>query len=359
MKRYPDKKLYAALITALCITPFAVQADKTHEVYGQARASVDFTDDGVKNVTNVSSTNSRLGFKGVEDLGNGLKALFQFETRVGLDGSSTTLFDGLRNSYVGLAGGFGTVVLGIMDTPYRLAAGRFDNWGDSMGDSRAIIGTASTRAGTLFNQRERNTINYWSPKMSGFQLLAAYLPDEDGAVKQDRYSVAGVYRDGPYDAALAYEFRENAANSAGGTSGTRIYDIDAWVLGLGYTFNHDNTKINFVYEDLSQDRVATLLDRNMWYLALSHKIGSNTFRIAYAQADDNDTGANTGADWYAAGLAHRLSGRTELYALYARTDNDSLARYGLGTSGTSGAVGSPALGGRDLSTFSIGVNHRF
>ncbi len=359
MKQHPHKKLYAALITALCAAPFAAQAGETYTIYGKARMSVDMTDNGTNNVTNVSSNSSRLGFKGNEDLGNGLKAIFQLETLVMLDGSDTLLFGTPRNSYVGLAGGFGTLVLGVTDNPYKLAVSKLDISSDSMGDFNAIIGNVSG-ASTPFNEREPNSINYWSPKMNGFQFMAAYRPDEDGAAKRDRYSMSATYENGPYYAGVAYENHKNEATATGviiSSSTTNftphIYDTSAWILGLGYTFNHDKTKVNFVYEDLSQDGAATLLDRNAWYLALTHKMASNTFKIAYARAGDN----NTGADWFVAGLDHSLSKRTTVYALYAATNNDSGAKYGLGTGGSSGAVKS--TNGKDLSTFSIGVNHDF
>ena len=352
------KILFIALAAA--VTATAAQAEENYTLYGKARASVDITDNGEASASNVSSNSSRFGFKGNEDLGNGLRAIFQMETLVTIDGSATDglLFGTPRNSYIGLAGGFGTLALGVTDNAYKLATSKLDIWSDSMGDFNAIIGNVSG-ASTPFNEREPSSINYWSPKMSGFQLLAAYRLDEDATVERDKYSVAGVYENGPYYAALAYESHENEATSAGNIStGTRIYDTNAWTLGLGYTFNQDKTKVNFVYESLSQDDEATLLDRNAWYLALAHKMDSNTVKIAYARAGDNDAASNTGANWYVVGLDHALSKRTALYALYARSDNDTGARYGLGTGGSTGNVTLVAAGANP-STFSIGINHDF
>ncbi len=328
--------------------------------------SVDMTDHGGNDLTSISSNSSRFGFKGVEDLGNGLKAIFQMETLVSMDngtgdtigtgGIGTTagpgiLFGTARNSYVGLAGGFGTLVLGVTDNPYKLATGKLDVSNDSMGDFNAIIGSISTTK-TPFNEREPDSINYWSPKMNGFQFMAAYRPDENGAVKRDRCSMNATYENGPYYAGVAYEKHDNdTTDGAGGN------DTDGLTFGLSYLFNHDKTKLGLVYEALSEDNIASAFDRNAWYLALSHKMDSNTFKIAYAQVDDNDVASNTGADWYVLGLDHALSKRTTLYALYASTDNESAAQYGLGTGGSSGAA-KPNTG-KDPSTFSIGINHDF
>ncbi len=355
------KFISISLAAALAVTATAAQAEDNYTVYGKARMSVNMTDNGSANATDVASNSSRLGFKGVEDLGNGLKAIFQMETLVMMDGSDSLLFGTPRNSYLGLAGGFGTLVLGVTDNAYKLATGKLDIWSDSMGDFNAIIGNVSG-ASTPFNEREKNSINYWSPKMNGFQFLAAYSLDEDPSVNRDRYSAAGVYENGPYYVSLAYEQHRNEATTMGGISSTpgpsHVDDTHAWTAGLGYLFNQDKTKVNFVYEKLAQDDNSTLIDRNAWYLALSHKMDANTLKIAYARAGDNDTGGDTGADWYVLGLDHALSKRTSVYALYASTDNESGAKYGLGTGGSSGAVKN-SIAGLDLSTFSVGINHDF
>lgn len=349
-----EYRTWLLMTLAAALTATAAQAADNVTVYGKARMSVDSTDGGSHRVARVSGNSSRLGFKGAEDLGNGLKALFQFETLVNLDdgqGTSGSFFGIGRNSYAGLASDFGTLVLGITDNPYKLATGRLDIWNDSMGDFNAIIGNVSG-ATTPFNEREPNSINYWSPKTSGLQFMAAYRPDETADVNRDRYSLNALYENGPLYGSVAYE-KHNLDN----VSGAGGNDTQGLTFGLGYAFNADKTKLGLIYESLSEDNRASVIDRNAWYLALSHKMDSNTFKVAYARAGDNDLASNTGANWYVLGLDHALSKRTSVYGLYARTANDSGARYGLGTGGSSGAV-VPATG-LDPSTFSIGINHDF
>jgi len=322
-------------------------------IYGKARSSVNAVDTGTTNLTSISSNSSRLGFKGSEDLGSGLKALFQFETLVNLDdgaGSTSTLFGTARNSYIGLAGNFGTVITGVYDTPYKDAS-RLDLFGDTMADYNTIIGDIGDNDTTNeFDRREPNSMQYWSPKFEGLQFRAGYRLDETSDINQDRYSLALVYENGPYFASAAYEEHKKEVASAFDTSGLKF--------GLGYTFNQEKTKLGLVYEKLAQDGAVSIWDRDAWYLALSHKMDNNTLRVAYGHANENDLTADSGADFYAVGLGHKLGARTEIYALYAQTSNDTNGGYGLGTTGGSGAVVN-TLDGQDLSTFSIGINHDF
>lgn len=343
------------IFIALTVATTTAQAEGNYTVYGKARISVDSTDNGSNTVTKVSNGNSRLGFKGEENMGNGLKAIFQMEILVNMDdgqGNSSTLLGSGRNTYVGLAGGFGTLLLGNYDNPYKLATSNLDNWSDSMGDFNAMIGNVSG-ATTPFNERERNSINYWSPKMNGLQFKAAYRPDETDSVNRDRYSANATYDNGPLYVGVAYE--KHRKDNVSGASG---YDTDGLTIGAAYAFNEEKTKLGLIYESLSEDNIDSVLDRDLWYLALAHKIGNNTFKVTYANAGNNDTGNNTGADWYVLGLDHALSKRTSVYGLYARTNNDTYAQYGLGTGGSSGAVPN-GVAGLGLATFSVGINHDF
>ncbi|MBI5907106.1 MAG: porin, partial [Burkholderiales bacterium] len=104
-----QKKLIALAIAGLSGAAFA-QSNVT--VYGAADASLDFIrvsggspSDDTPNYTRVSSNGSHIGFKGMESLGNGMVAVFQYETTVSLDaGAGSSLLGTSRDSYVGLAG---------------------------------------------------------------------------------------------------------------------------------------------------------------------------------------------------------------------------------------------------------------
>jgi len=366
-------KLFYLMMGALSAASLTAQAADSANVtvYGKARASVNSTDNGTDTVTDISTNSSRLGFKGSEDLGDGVKAVFQFETLVNLDdgagnnksgGTPTnSLFGAGRNTYVGLGSELGSFILGNYDSPYKEATGRIDILSDTMADYNTIIGDIGDNdTSAEYDPRTPNSINYWSPKMAalpGFGLKLQYRPDENSAVSQDRYSINATYENGPFYAGLGYENHSNE-----GSTSTR--DTQGTKLGLGYTFE-EATKVGLVYEKLSEDGASTVFDRNAWYVNVSHqllglanKVGLNTLKVAYGHAGANDATADSGADFYAVGIAHNFSKRSEMYLLYAKTNNDTNGRYALGTTGGSGAT-LPAATGQDVSSLSLGINYDF
>lgn len=129
------------------------------EVYGQARASIDFMNNNDTTATNedsaitLSSNYSRLGFKGDEDLGNGLTALWQIEQEFNVDTGDA--FNHARDTFIGLGGGFGTVLAGKLSTPYRAATTALDPFHDTAGDHNAIIGSLNGFAGWNDESRQQ------------------------------------------------------------------------------------------------------------------------------------------------------------------------------------------------------------
>ncbi|HPI59343.1 porin, partial [Zoogloea sp.] len=139
-----QKKLIALAVAGLASTGAFAQANVT--VYGVADASFDVVkisgdaNNELGNTTRVSTNSSLLGFKGAEALGNGLTAVFQFESAVGFDNAGA--LGANRDSYVGLAGGFGTVVLGNLTGPTRALGAAVDvnSGATGIGANAALLG---------------------------------------------------------------------------------------------------------------------------------------------------------------------------------------------------------------------------
>ncbi|NOX90890.1 MAG: porin [Gammaproteobacteria bacterium] len=116
-----NKKLLAVAVSAALVAPAATMAADAF-VYGHAQVEVasyseDSTGSGKDGVMVEDNARGRLGVKASEDLGNGLKAIAQFEWRVNTDQGGNPA--GNRVSQVGLTGGFGTFVMGNLKSPYK------------------------------------------------------------------------------------------------------------------------------------------------------------------------------------------------------------------------------------------------
>ena len=131
-----NKKLLASAVIAAVAASPAAFAEST--VYGKMHTSVDAIDyDNGRDNREVNNRSSRLGFKGSEDLGNGLKAIYQIEFGIRSDGGQEQVTgDGhtsLRNTFVGLASDWGTFLVGRHDTPMKMAF--YASGNERLGDS--------------------------------------------------------------------------------------------------------------------------------------------------------------------------------------------------------------------------------
>ncbi|MEO5573612.1 MAG: porin [Gammaproteobacteria bacterium] len=359
-----NKKILAVAVAAAMAVPLAASADEGNvTIYGQANVSVDFIDNDTDTTDNVSSNQSVFGIQGSEPLGNGLNAVFHWDVFAGVDdgvedvtgGTPSSFFGASRDSWVGLSGGFGTVALGAQGRPWKTATNNVDFFVNTIADYAGIIGTVSNVAigtnGVAHDTGIGNSIIWFGPNINGFSWHAQYGADEDDDGNRE-YGLQGNYTNGPLYATLAYDMQEGALAGE---------DVEAWKASLSYTFIEALT-VSGIYDHISDD-AGGVAERDAWYLGAAYKFGNNALKAAYATADDVDAGDDTGADYYALGLYHTFSKRTEVYALYAKVNNDDLATYGLGfpnaTSAASSGASAPAFGGDDVSAFSIGLHHNF
>ncbi len=338
-----NKNILAIAIAAAVAAPSAFAAAT---VYGLAHMSVNKADDGAADYTSIASNSSRVGIKGDEDLGAGLKAIYQFETAVGFDGESTTGgFMGQRNTFAGIGGGFGTVLMGMHDTPYKLVGRKFDYFGDQIGDTRTF-----TNASKLWDLRPANVLAYASPSFGGVSILAAYVVDEskDATDKKDAASISATYTAGKLDVALGYE------NHGKGFTGVAM---DAYRLGAGYDFGAFSVKAMYESQDAKVGTGTKALD--IYGIGAGMKVGAaGTVKAQYYVASEVNNAKNA-ANLIAVGYDHAMSKNTTVYAAYSMTSNDSGAAFGVGTTGGFGEGVATAAAGKDPSAFSVGLKHKF
>jgi predicted porin len=383
-----QKKLIALAVAGVLAAPAAMASDVT--VYGKARLSFGV----IGNDANTSGTNmdnsklaisshaSRLGFKGSDDLGNGMTAVWQIERSVDFTDKSSTL--GVRNTFAGLKGDFGTVLLGTHDTPYKISTGKLDPFGDTFADYNSIIGTAH-------DQRSRNVLAYISPDMSGFTLAAAYVTDfvddniSDSLPEANpAFSLAGMYSNGPLYATVAYQSvaeYSGAALNGKTIAGTTISEVctatndkcgDATAAKLGVGYEIAQFNLGLAYETTSLDTTSAgtvggeTIKQNSVYVSGVMDLGSDMkLKAAVGQKDDLDVGGtvkDTGANFYALGLSKNMSSNTELYALYTSVANgknagSTASNLGAGNQGITAA----GKAGSDLTATAlvVGINLKF
>lgn len=377
-----NKKLIAIAIATAVSAP-AMAATSNVEVYGLMSMGVDSVNTELANGTSnrvgrVSDYATRLGFKGSEDLGNGLKAIWQIESQVTADGGAsttaasgglsgaTTAFGGatLRNTFVGLSSkDMGTTMIGKIDTPYKSSTGRFDQFGDTMGDYNGLVGAAhNTSAGNYFDLRPANVAAYVSPNFAGFSAAAAYVfggeTATSGTVSNgNAYSLAAMYDAGPLYLTAAYE-KHNLGTSTSGSLGGFAADQErkAWKLGAAYSIM--DFTLAAMYEKTDDNlgtNGANSLGHNTWFLSGKYQMGAVALKAQYAKAGETDA-ADTGAKLYTLGADYGFSKRTTVYALYTKISNDAAANYNFALNSAPAATGTV---GADYSGFSLGVKHSF
>lgn len=335
------KSLIALAVAGAFAAPAAFAATANVDVYGIISVALEDNDVSGKDLQ-VTDRVSRIGFKGSEDLGGGLKAIWQIESGLGsgTDGMGTGSI-GTRNTFIGLAGDFGVFVMGRHDTPYKLGTGSLDPFADTAADYNG--GCIAGCINAVHDYRSPSAIAYISPTWSGFHFAAAAVATNTASSLNsgdtiDAYSLTGVYANGPLFASLSYQSVEDA--SAGLNANADIAALttvpagvgsDAWKVGVGYTFG--DAKVGVLYENVDLDGVTD--DVSTWGLNGVYNMGPIALKAAYYSQDF----LGLDSDAWAIGADYSLSKRTTAYVVYTSNDSD-VAMF-------------------DKDTWAIGMKHSF
>ncbi|WP_374854486.1 porin [Acinetobacter indicus] len=360
------KTLCALAVGATLFTPaLAMAADV--KVYGRAHVSLDYLDDGKDyNEVGLSSNSSRLGFKAEQKLENGMTVFGQVEQEINFaSGSANDNVEfATRDTFVGLKGNFGQARVGRFDSPFKVARGPVNFFGDMVGDIRNV-----TRAGELrFDERNANSIEYKSPKFGGgFNVLAALSLHEtnspsteiisDKATKKDRddkaYDLALTYKEGNVDFATAYEHYEEDANKA---------ERDGFRIAAAYKFTPE-LNVGALYQFLTHDLEGSAKDVDGKYadaqvfgIAADYKVAPKTYlrgQVFHRDVDADEANATL----LALGVEHRLDKAVRVYANLATVLNDEKSSLTPWSQGRSNNIGGAT--GEDATGLSLGFRYDF
>lgn len=348
------KKSLIAL--AVLASSGAAMAQSSVTLYGVVDTSVAYVkgEESVSGLLNSGNATSRLGFRGTEDLGNGLKANFVLEGQVDPDNGGG--FDFKRQSTVGLSGSFGEVRLGRALTASYNAVSRYDLFG--------TVGLGSTLAWKEgYQNRSDNMISYISPKFSGFGVGIDYGFGEKKANRTGRnMGIGATYDNGPLSLGLGYD-RQNDAQTAAAVPANGVNpaipaefrDLKTWQLGGSYNFGV--AKLLAFYKNTKYNEVATGDDATLktYNLGVSVPVGAaGEVKATYNNYKISDNGGK--ANQFSLGYVHNMSKRTALYGTYAYLKNKDGANFGLNGAftGVNGANDSGKMHG-----LQVGVRHAF
>ncbi|MDX9706417.1 MAG: porin [Azospira sp.] len=363
-----QKKLIALAVAGLASTAAFAQSNVT--IYGIVDAGfVSSSGDrtgagGSANYNGIDSGNwagSRIGFRGEEGLGNGLKAVFTLEYGLVNDqnqgiGTAGTV---ARQQFVGLSSAkLGTVALGRQYAPGFIASVRNDAFaGSPVGSPLQILSNAGNHSISASGRsRINNSITYTSPVMAGFQAKAIYGYGENNAgingisTGNDGFVGVGLsYTNGPIAVDAVYQSQADRVVAGVGTS----KDVDNWMLAGSYDFKV--AKLFAVYQTQENDTLsgAASVDNKLWNLGVTVPVfGNGKVHASYGKLNWDRSGAGDSTS-VAVGYTHALSKRTSLYTTYIRTDNDRNALA------AAGSITQTRFVGETNDTFMAGVTHTF
>jgi predicted porin len=392
------KKILPTMIGAALAGGMTVaSADIT--VFGHLDVSTDFTDqDGGSDAQNLNCNRCSLGFKGSEDLGNGLKAIFKLDyqfdmternngnvtqsknsavtavdtrseavegvtkidpvlavtnvtTKRGdyvtnVNGSPDSITD--RDQWLGLAGNFGKVRIGTISTVYKSHGAMIDPYYRTAQQQRdrGLQSDLHRGAGEEGQGRAENTFRYDSPSWNGLQLGATYTMQTDtGSSTDTPYGVGAQYKNGPF-----LVFADYISSDAGG-------DDSAYKVGGKYELG----MLSFLAQYEVDDGLISARGGNQtggkgdgadtWMLGASATMGNAMAYFGYGQGEDGGSGSMASKyEVWQLMASYNFSKRTMLYTGFSeidcdRADNNVCSRV-------------KSNGGED-DKFSVGMKHKF
>jgi len=334
---------------AIAGLPLVAMADVT--LYGNIKMGVETSmvngteTQAEVNRTNIDDLGSYIGFKGTEDLGGDLKAMWQVESRLSIDsatdGANGKSFGTLRDSFVGLeSASFGSLQVGVLSNFANQEQGTLDIWEYA----QSTLGLA---AYTSSQTRYDHAVRYMTPVMGGFQGFVQYgqqeaqageiVTETKGLDQANRslnaglsYSIANVkmtysYEDINTPSYLLSEVNAGMQTDYYSTNEQNhlvevVYAANGLMMGVGYS----DSKVDGLEESVNDISDFSIHQKQVAFSA-SYDIGSFTPKFSYAHGF-----GDVDYDQYILGADYNLSKRTVVGLQYGLVNGESLV-YGGGS----------------------------
>ena len=342
--------------------------------------------------TLLNSNYSHVDLESVDDIGNGNKVIFHYQLYA-TPQNATGLNDANRNSFLGIAGGWGAFKMGTNENVYERMMYTADPLDGAVGPggNLMILGTpglnsafdagqgACGPAGAGFGcidfyRRTDHTIWYESPNWSGFTFevdytLSAFKQSDSSSINGVGYdpkvlSIGGKFQPegAPFYVDVAYEqhddmFALNAINgplTATGSKDKAFQVGGGWMFGdLGLHLRYEQLKYQI---DGAVGGAVSEYKRNAYWVGIKFNLPSGyvggELGIAQDGKADGVKQDDTGAKMFGVGYFHNLSKQSQLQFIYGRTDNKDNASYT--------QAGAPlGTAGSDHQVFHVGIKHTY
>ena len=298
---------------------------------------------------------SRLGFRGLEDLGDGLNAGFWLESSIAPDtgSSNASKFWDRRATVSIIDPAFGEVRLGRDSVPTYAAIGAYDPFGTNglgevigNGTATGIISTLGSGANTL--KRADNQISYFLPATLGGAYGQFAVAAGEGTAGNRQIGGRVGYAAGPLNVSVAYAQTTVAA-------GDKFKQL---VLGGSYDFGVAKALAQFVQAKFASTAGGPR-KQSVYQIGAIVPVGRGEFHVGYINGNMSGGAALSGfgneddASQFALSYVYNLSKRTALYGTGARLSNKGASKLILAT----GAVGMKP--GETSTGFEAGIRHSF
>jgi len=310
-----NKKLLALAVGAAIAMPVAALAEGP-TLYGQIDVSLDNMDNGTTDTWTIEDNASRLGVKGSAETGvDGLKGIYVAEFGLNADDGDADNAAGndpitQRNIYVGLAGNFGAVLMGNLDTPTKSVQGKVDQFNDTAADISAYV------AGEL---RAPNVLAYATPKIADSltATVALWQSEAAGDGIGEAISASVVYEQDALYLGLGMDMEVPSTGGVAVTAAPTLNDITRVVAG----YTTDTLEIGFMYQ-MAEETVAANEDTTM-LLGGAFKSGDLKVKLQYGQTEGDTAGVTNTETMLAVGADYNVGKATTAYGLLAINEDDA------------------------------------
>ncbi len=329
-----NKKLVALAIAGALSAPMMVQAQTANvTLYGTVRGALVSTNtSGVGRANEEASYSSRFGIRASEGIGGGLTGFMHLE--VGYDASQlgTNAAFGVRESWVGLSGGFGEIKLGaglnvyddVMGMNHNSLVAGYNNinafwFGNGFANYNACVGTA-------FDGRYANSVRYSSPNLGPVKFVshASIMNESNSGRKCSAWDNAIIGGFGPFQAGLAFSHHNNFTAGAAGLAANTVHDADLVIGTIKGSFGIVDANLALEQGKYNSNHNSSSAKYKGFILGAGVNFGPTKVGVDYSARDN---GIAVGGSLFSPTLSSNTLGGGKLTTLYV---NHSLSKRTLG-----------------------------